>query len=42
VIAEQLSLTPKTARNYIERVYTKIGASTRSAATMFATQHGIV
>jgi hypothetical protein len=38
----QLSVTPKTARNYIERIYTKIGVSTRSAATLFATRHGLV
>ena len=41
-VARQLSITPKTAQSYIERIYTKIGASTRSTATLFAMQHGVL
>jgi HD-GYP domain-containing protein (c-di-GMP phosphodiesterase class II) len=41
-IAGELNITHKTARNFIERIYTKLGISTRSAATLFATRHGIV
>jgi len=37
-----LSITPKTAGTHIERIYTKIGASTRSTATLFAVQHGLL
>ncbi len=41
-IAGELSITHKTARNFTEKIYTKIGVSTRSAATLFASRHGIV
>jgi HD-GYP domain-containing protein (c-di-GMP phosphodiesterase class II) len=41
-ISAALSITHKTARNFIERIYTKTGVSTRSAATLFATRHDIV
>jgi DNA-binding CsgD family transcriptional regulator len=37
-----LGITPKTAGTHIERIYTKIGASTRSTATLFAVQHGLL
>jgi hypothetical protein len=30
------------SRRIAERIYTKIGASTRSAATLFAVQHGLL
>jgi hypothetical protein len=38
----QLGITPKTAGNHIERIYAKIGASTRGAAALFAMQHGLL
>ncbi len=41
-VAHQLSITPKTAETHIERIYAKIGASTRSTATLFAMQHGLL
>jgi HD-GYP domain-containing protein (c-di-GMP phosphodiesterase class II) len=41
-IAERLVITPKTAGNHVEHIYTKIGASTRAAAAMFAVQHGLL
>jgi DNA-binding NarL/FixJ family response regulator len=41
-IATELVITPKTARNHIEHIYTKIGASSRVGASLFATEHGLV
>lgn len=41
-IAAQLVITPKTARNHIEHIYTKIGASSRVTASLFAMQHGLL
>lgn len=41
-VAHQLSITPKTAETHIERIYAKTGASTRSTATLFAQQHGLL
>jgi DNA-binding NarL/FixJ family response regulator len=41
-VAQQLSITPKTAETHIERIYAKTGASTRSTATLFAMQHGLL
>jgi HD-GYP domain-containing protein (c-di-GMP phosphodiesterase class II) len=41
-IAAQLVITPKTARNHIEHIYTKIDASSRVAASLFATEHGLL
>lgn len=41
-VAERLYITPKTAETHIERIYAKIGASTRSTATLFAMQHGLL
>ena len=35
-------VTVKTAGTHIERIYSKIGASTRSTATLFAMQHGLL
>jgi HD-GYP domain-containing protein (c-di-GMP phosphodiesterase class II) len=40
--AQRLSITPKTVETHIERIYTKTGASTRSTATLFAMQHGLL
>jgi HD-GYP domain-containing protein (c-di-GMP phosphodiesterase class II) len=41
-VAQKLGITPKTAGTHIERIYTKIGATTRSTAALFAMQHGIL
>jgi DNA-binding CsgD family transcriptional regulator len=41
-IATQLVITPKTARNHIEHIYTKIDASSRVGASLFATEHGLL
>jgi HD-GYP domain-containing protein (c-di-GMP phosphodiesterase class II) len=41
-IAEQLVISPKTAGNHIEHIYSKIGASTRATASLFAMQHGLL
>jgi HD-GYP domain-containing protein (c-di-GMP phosphodiesterase class II) len=41
-IAERLVITPKTAGNHVEHIYAKIGASSRTAAAMFAVQHGLL
>jgi DNA-binding NarL/FixJ family response regulator len=41
-VAHALKITPRTAGTHIERIYTKIGASTRSVATLFAVQHGLL
>jgi DNA-binding CsgD family transcriptional regulator len=40
--ARTLGITAKTAETHIERIYTKTGASTRSTATLFAMQHGLL
>lgn len=41
-IAARLVISRKTVANHIEHIYTKIGASTRTAAALFATQHGLL
>jgi DNA-binding NarL/FixJ family response regulator len=41
-IATQLVISPKTARNHIEHIYVKIGATSRAAASLFAVQHGLL
>ena len=41
-IAGRLVISPKTARNHIEHIYTKIGASSRVNASLFAIQHGLL
>ena len=41
-IALHLSISPKTVGNHVEHVYTKIGASTRATASLFALQHGLL
>ena len=40
-IARRLVITPKTATNHVEHIYTKLGVSSRAAATLYATQHGL-
>jgi DNA-binding CsgD family transcriptional regulator len=41
-IAQRLGMAPKTAGNHIEHIYTKIGATNRAAASLFAVQHGLL
>jgi HD-GYP domain-containing protein (c-di-GMP phosphodiesterase class II) len=41
-IAGELVITPKTAANHVEHIYTKIGASSRATASLFAMQHGLL
>jgi HD-GYP domain-containing protein (c-di-GMP phosphodiesterase class II) len=41
-IARHLHLSPKTVRNHVEHIYSKIGVSSRAAASLFATEHGLV
>jgi HD-GYP domain-containing protein (c-di-GMP phosphodiesterase class II) len=40
-IAERLGISPKTTSNHVEHLYTKLGVSSRAAATLYATQHGL-
>jgi HD-GYP domain-containing protein (c-di-GMP phosphodiesterase class II) len=41
-IAAELVITPKTAGNHIEHIYTKIGVSNRAAASLFALRRGLL
>lgn len=41
-IAGTLGMAPKTADHHIQRIYTKVGVSSRAAATVFAMQHRLV
>jgi len=41
-IAAQLVISPKTAGNHIEHIYTKIGASNRAEASLFAMRNGLL
>jgi DNA-binding CsgD family transcriptional regulator len=41
-IARRLSVTPKTVSNHVEHVDAKLGVASRAAATVYATQHGLV
>src|SRR5262249_11720192 len=41
-IADRLVVSPKTVSNHIEHIYTKIDVSSRAAATLYATKHGLV
>jgi HD-GYP domain-containing protein (c-di-GMP phosphodiesterase class II) len=41
-IAEQLTISRKTASNHIEHVYAKIGATNRARAALFAMKHGLM
>jgi HD-GYP domain-containing protein (c-di-GMP phosphodiesterase class II) len=40
-IAASLSISPKTVANHIEHIYTKIGATSRGMASLFAMKHGL-
>jgi len=41
-IARRLQITPKTVGNHVEHIYAKIGVSSRAAAGLFATEHGLL
>jgi HD-GYP domain-containing protein (c-di-GMP phosphodiesterase class II)/DNA-binding CsgD family transcriptional regulator len=41
-VARQLGISPKTCDHHIQRVYRKIGLSTRAGATLFALEHDLV
>ena len=41
-IARRLEITTKTVGNHIEHIYAKIGVSSRAAAGLFATEHGLL
>jgi HD-GYP domain-containing protein (c-di-GMP phosphodiesterase class II) len=41
-IARRLGVTPKTVSNHVEHVYAKVGVQSRAAATLYATQLGLV
>ena len=41
-IAERLVLSQKTVRNHVERTYTKIGATNRVGASLYALEQGLV
>jgi HD-GYP domain-containing protein (c-di-GMP phosphodiesterase class II) len=41
-IAVRLTITPKTASSHVEHIYTKIGASNRAQAGIFAMRHGLM
>lgn len=40
-IAAALFIAPKTARNHVEHIYAKIGATNRVSATLYALDHGL-
>jgi HD-GYP domain-containing protein (c-di-GMP phosphodiesterase class II) len=41
-IAERLTLSEKTVRNHVERIYTKIAVNNRIGASLYALEHGLV
>ena len=41
-VADQLTITPKTADHHVQHIYGKLGVSTRGAAALFAIEHGIL
>jgi HD-GYP domain-containing protein (c-di-GMP phosphodiesterase class II) len=41
-IARRLEIAPKTVGNHVEHIYAKIGVSSRAAAGLFATEHGLL
>jgi HD-GYP domain-containing protein (c-di-GMP phosphodiesterase class II) len=41
-IAGRLYVSPRTAEHHVQHIYTKIGASTRAAAAMFAMEHDLL
>ena len=41
-IARALSISPKTVDGHLQRIFPKIGVSTRSGATLYAMEHGLL
>jgi HD-GYP domain-containing protein (c-di-GMP phosphodiesterase class II) len=41
-VAERLVISRKTVANHVEHIYTKIGATNRASAALFATRHGLL
>jgi len=41
-VARLLGISPKTCDHHIQRLYGKVGVSTRAGATLFALEHGLV
>jgi DNA-binding NarL/FixJ family response regulator len=41
-VAHELVIADKTARNHIERIYMKLGVSTRAEASLYAMRQGLV
>ncbi len=41
-IAHRLGISPKTAGNHVEHIYTKLGVTNRAGAALLAMRHGIV
>jgi HD-GYP domain-containing protein (c-di-GMP phosphodiesterase class II) len=41
-IARSLTISPKTVDGHLQRIYPKIGVSTRAGATLYALEHGLV
>jgi DNA-binding NarL/FixJ family response regulator len=39
---QQLGISPKTVGRHVESIYSKIGASTRAAAALFAVEHNLL
>jgi DNA-binding CsgD family transcriptional regulator len=42
VVAEELSISPKTVGTHVEHIYAKAGVSTRAGATLFAMEHRLL
>ena len=41
-VAQELYLSPRTVNAHLNSIYHKLGVSSRSAATRFAVEHGLV
>jgi ATP/maltotriose-dependent transcriptional regulator MalT len=41
-IASDLFISEKTVRNHVEHIYSKLGVSNRTGASLFAVEHGII
>ncbi|HUK69582.1 MAG TPA: HD domain-containing phosphohydrolase [Streptosporangiaceae bacterium] len=41
-VARKLGISPKTCDHHVQRLYGKVGVSTRAGVTLFALEHGIV
>jgi DNA-binding CsgD family transcriptional regulator len=41
-VADLLSISTKAVRNHVEQIYSKIGVSSRAAASLFAMRHGLL